>query len=215
MMQILGGRKAFRPTVIRNIPSINFVNRTSQWRKFSLGQLQSELVEEYQDYLDHRDVRLAWKETFRCTPPWFGPRCQYLLNLPDANTLEHRFGYYLTLRLLMKQPDYMRRHNCYTLLHCQRDGLPVCLHWSQICDGKIDCIDGEEDEENCFAMEMNECKSNEYRCHNGQCVPNNIDDSILLPCLDSSNIIHELDGITFEDEIAAVFFEGPHVSTGQ
>ena len=27
------------------------------------------------------------------------------------------------------------------------------------------------DEENCDRIEMNECAENEYRCHNGLCIP--------------------------------------------
>ncbi|CAF3983718.1 unnamed protein product [Rotaria sordida] len=47
----------------------------------------------------------------------------------------------------------------------------TCLDWSEICDGKIDCLDGGHDEEHCWQLEINECQPNEYRCANGQCIP--------------------------------------------
>ncbi|CAF1398734.1 unnamed protein product [Adineta steineri] len=53
--------------------------------------------------------------------------------------------------------------------------------------GKMDCLQG-EDEENCFELEINECIiGKEFRCRNGLCIPNefvNDDDS---DCLDGSD----------------------------
>ena len=60
---------------------------------------------------------------------------------------------------------------CYTHLKCNRGPFPSCLDWTEICDGKIDCLDGGFDEEHCWQLEINECKDNEYRCKNGQCIP--------------------------------------------
>ncbi|CAF1258149.1 unnamed protein product [Rotaria sp. Silwood1] len=57
---------------------------------------------------------------------------------------------------------------CYEHLNCKTSSL--CLDWREICDRKIDCFDG-SDEFNCWELEMNECAENEYRCHNGQCIP--------------------------------------------
>ncbi|CAF4170454.1 unnamed protein product, partial [Adineta steineri] len=41
----------------------------------------------------------------------------------------------------------------------------------EICDGRTDCLNGGIDEMQCFNLEINECKENEYRCHNGLCIP--------------------------------------------
>ncbi|CAF4217863.1 unnamed protein product, partial [Rotaria magnacalcarata] len=46
----------------------------------------------------------------------------------------------------------------------------ICLDWCEICDGKIDCLDGGEDEKYCFKLYINQCGSNEYQCRNGTCV---------------------------------------------
>ena len=51
---------------------------------------------------------------------------------------------------------------------------PSCLDWSEICDGKIDCIGGNVDEEYCWQLEIHQCNENEYQCSNGQCISNSI-----------------------------------------
>ncbi|CAF4785517.1 unnamed protein product, partial [Rotaria socialis] len=65
----------------------------------------------------------------------------------------------------------------------------ACLDWSEICDGKIDCIDGGRDEENCWQLEINECGNDEYRCVNGQCIPKRFfhDDPSIPDCLDRTD----------------------------
>ncbi|CAF1216270.1 unnamed protein product [Adineta steineri] len=66
----------------------------------------------------------------------------------------------------------------------------ACLDWREICDGKIDCLNGGQDEQNCFELEVNECEENEFRCYNGaQCIPlGMIDDNKLNPdCLDGTD----------------------------
>ena len=46
----------------------------------------------------------------------------------------------------------------------------MCLDWREICDGKNDCADS-EDEVDCWKVELNVCAENEYRCHSGHCIP--------------------------------------------
>jgi hypothetical protein len=60
---------------------------------------------------------------------------------------------------------------CYKHLQCLHTPSSRCLDWTEICDGKIDCLDGDFDEEHCWQLEINQCKENEYRCDNGQCIP--------------------------------------------
>jgi len=43
----------------------------------------------------------------------------------------------------------------------------ICLDWTDICDGKIDCMNGGVDEKHCWQLEMNDCQNNEYKCYNG------------------------------------------------
>jgi hypothetical protein len=58
-----------------------------------------------------------------------------------------------------------------------------------VCDGDIDCWNGGIDEQHCIQLEMNECQDNEYRCRNGQCIPNDfLQDNYFTPdCLDTTD----------------------------
>jgi hypothetical protein len=120
--------------------------------------------------------------------PRFGPQCQYELyyHLPHHSSLNEilddfysRFRYHPT------------NLTCYQHLQCNRGPLSSCLDWSEICNGQIDCIDGELDEEHCWLLEINQCQENEYRCKNGQCIPQLFyrDDSLIPDCIDGSDEI--------------------------
>ncbi len=79
---------------------------------------------------------------------------------------------------------------CYQYLKCPR-GMYFpswCLDWREICDGKIDCWDG-EDERNCWLLELNMCRPGEYRFRNGQCIPEGflLDNRLNPDCLDGSD----------------------------
>jgi hypothetical protein len=86
------------------------------------------------------------------------------------------------------KPDTL---TCYIHLQCYRGPAGACLDWSEICDGKIDCLDGGRDEEYCWQLEINECEENEYRCANGQCIPFTFfrDEYAIPDCLDGSDEI--------------------------
>ena len=78
---------------------------------------------------------------------------------------------------------------CYLHLNCKRNDFPWCLHWREVCDGKIDCWPNPVDEIDCQILEENECQSDEYRCYNGQCIPeiDLLDESFFPDCLDGSD----------------------------
>jgi hypothetical protein len=84
---------------------------------------------------------------------------------------------------------------CYVHLKCNRVSdhsrmVGACLDWREICDGKVDCIDGGHDEEQCWQLEINECDSEtEFRCHNGLCISLNFlnDDENNADCLDRTD----------------------------
>jgi hypothetical protein len=144
-----------------------------------------DLIENYQFYLNEFDFSLSKEIFYNCTLPRFGPQCQY------------EFDYYSNDSSLYELIDKYFRSNeydpttltCYKHLKCSRGPSSSCLDWSEICDGKIDCIDGGLDEEHCWKLEINECNDNEFRCSNGQCIPEKFhrDGKHIFDCIDASD----------------------------
>ncbi|CAF3631381.1 unnamed protein product [Adineta steineri] len=119
-----------------------------------------------------------------CSLPWFGSMCQYKLDYD----LSLSFGD-IVQATLANELNYTNG-TCYRFLTgCNRGAWPMCFDWREICDGKIDCING-EDEQWCGQLEMTKCTDNEYRCHyGGQCIPLTFakDSSRSIDCLDGSD----------------------------
>ncbi|UJR19347.1 hypothetical protein I4U23_022476 [Adineta vaga] len=65
----------------------------------------------------------------------------------------------------------------------------LCLDWTDVCDGYVDCINNQIDEEYCWQLKISECNENEYRCDNGQCISKefNGDQRYTFDCLDRSD----------------------------
>ncbi|CAF4377482.1 unnamed protein product, partial [Rotaria sp. Silwood2] len=121
---------------------------------------------------------------YNCTSPRFGPLCQYSLNAYKSH--------HLTLHEMICE-FYLHEYEptiltCYIHLQCDRGSTSVSLDWSEIYDGIIDCQNG-VDEEDCWQVEINECKYNEDRCLNGQCIPTTFfhDDPNIFECIDRSD----------------------------
>ncbi|CAF1192557.1 unnamed protein product [Adineta steineri] len=145
-----------------------------------------DLAEQYQYYLDQPiQSNLSNEKFFNCTQPWFGSRCQYSFEFNEDKLVENSFETALT--------DDIFDGTCYILLECDRGGSSMCLDWREICDGRIDCLNGGVDEIQCFNLEINECNENEYRCHNGLCIPKKFleMDSYEAQCLDRSDYLAE------------------------
>ncbi|CAF4157154.1 unnamed protein product, partial [Adineta steineri] len=51
-------------------------------------------------------------------------------------------------------------------MKCDNHSFLTCLDWREICDGKVNCLDGGDDEKYCVELEMNKCEENEYQCRN-------------------------------------------------
>ncbi|CAF1098971.1 unnamed protein product [Adineta steineri] len=179
-----------------SFPKFTFVelsknNITSE--QLYLWSAPIDVVEQYQYYLNqlsisNNDLSMATELFYNCTLPRFGSMCQYELNYYHSG---HSSLNNLIIDYYRAYEDAVTNLTCYTNLECNRGSLSACLDWSEICDGKIDCLDSGSDEEYCWQLEINECKDNEYRCRNGQCVPHsfNRDGSTNPDCLDKSDSI--------------------------
>ena len=146
-------------------------NVTSQ--QLYLWSAPIDVIERYQFYLNQlttktNDSSLGGEFFYNCTLPRFGPLCQYELYYHDPH---HSSLYEIIWNYYAIYGHYPNNLTCYMHLKCNRGLFPACLDWTEVCDGKVDCIDGAFDEEYCWQLEINECKDNEYRCKNGQCIP--------------------------------------------
>ena len=123
----------------------------------------------------------------------------YLCQCHDRQTFgkmcEYRFVEGATLKAVMEKRNSLRKKNpwlvelhgdivCYETLQCN-SGI-LCLDWRDICDGFQQCMLG-VDEENCDKLEFNECESDEYRCKNGMCIPDEYFLDSVVDCMDFSD----------------------------
>ncbi|CAF0767234.1 unnamed protein product [Adineta steineri] len=143
-----------------------------------------DLAEQYEYYLSQpTQSNLSNEKFFNCTQPWFGSQCQYSLEINEGVLVPKSFETALT--------DDIFDGTCYILLECDRGGPSICLDWREICNGRIDCLNDGIDEIECFSLEINKCNENEYRCHNGLCIPKLFleMDSYEAQCLDRSDYL--------------------------
>ena len=147
-----------------------------------------DIIERYQFYLTSNDLSLATESFTNCALPRFGPVCQYELDSVYSNRLSL---YEIIRKFYSSNPYYPAYLTCYTHLKCNRGLNSSCLDWREICDGKINCLDDASDEKDCWQMEINDCLENEYRCTNGQCIPQSFyNDKHETPdCFDSSDVL--------------------------
>ncbi|CAF3605898.1 unnamed protein product [Adineta steineri] len=181
---------------------LSILNVTSQ--QLYMWSAPMDIVEDYQFYLDQlqnsNETSLSMQVYYNCTLPRFGPMCQYSLDMhqPNHESLNEILAdYYNSDSYDQFLPT------CYTYLQCNPDISSLCFDWSDICNNIIQCING-IDEEHCSQLEVNECKDDEYRCINGQCVPAIFyNDDIYAPdCLDRSD-----EYISTTDEFLKILME--------
>jgi hypothetical protein len=175
---------------VTNESYFNFVDLRK--RNISSQQLLSwsasiDLAEDYEMFLSglfNSSMTINNDKLFyNCTTPWFGPYCCFAFELSIKTSFDDIVSYTFESK---ERASNDAKVPCYNHLNCNSSF--VCLDWRDICDSKIDCIDG-SDEINCWQLEMNECNDNEYRCHNGQCIPQEfLRDNPLNPdCLDNTD----------------------------
>ena len=127
-----------------------------------------DMIEDYQIYLDYNDASLENKIFFNCTSSNFGSQCQYQVpfHQSDYSTLHE-----LTKLVYISLNGYIRTLTCYTHLQCDRGTESLCLDWTDICNGVINCLNNAVDEKDCWQLEVNQCHEDEHRCQIGQCIP--------------------------------------------
>lgn len=124
---------------------------------------------------------------YNCSPPWFGSLCQYRFD--DDSPFSFDDIVQATFANRSGDSNNINTGSCYRFLNnCNRGPWPLCIDWREICDKKIDCING-EDELFCDELETNECNDDEYQCHNGQCIPSVFAQETMrsIDCLDGSD----------------------------
>ncbi|CAF0831673.1 unnamed protein product [Adineta ricciae] len=142
-------------------------------------------IEQYEYYLESNDSSWQKQPVYICTLPRFGPVCQYQFyyDVGEYGIFSDLVHYYRS------DNKFISDMTCFTHLKCNRSCLPVCLDWSEICDGVVHCLDGNFDEEHCWQLELNQCEQNEYQCTMGQCIPIEFvnDGMSSYECLDGSD----------------------------
>ncbi|UJR24256.1 hypothetical protein I4U23_027223 [Adineta vaga] len=161
-----------------------------------------DVIENYQVFLENNSVEISPDKLgreliyYNCTPPWFGYYCQYsfgLISLSDQLMMikAQNFSLIDYIETINRPPYFTGASSppaCFIYLECNLGSQNLCLDWREICDGKQDCLQG-EDEEECWQLEANQCNMNEYRCYNGQCIPIEFfyDDPLNPDCIDGTD----------------------------
>lgn len=151
-----------------------------------LSSVPIDVIERYQEFLESSNRSLFKTVIYNCTIPWFGEYCQYTFN--STLSFDTIVRNYFENTFAEREPLF--NTTCFMFMKCNRGPSPFCLDWRDVCDGKIDCLeDGSIDEVGCDDIETVECKSGEFRCRNGFCIPSHFfDDDVYNPdCIDRSD----------------------------
>ncbi|CAF1483273.1 unnamed protein product [Rotaria sordida] len=131
---------------------------------------------------------MATQLFYNCTLPRFGPLCQYSLD----TYISHNSSLYEIIYDFYQHEYDPVNLTCYTHLECNRGPSSICLDWTEICDGTLDCQNG-IDEEFCGQLHFSDCEENEYQCANGQCISKIFlhDNRNTFECLDRTDEIRK------------------------
>jgi hypothetical protein len=148
-----------------------------------------DLIENYQDYISN-NISILYSQIFHnCTSTWFGSTCQYIFDYSDEPFSE-------IVKMKFSQPILVS--TCYNHLRCDRFVSTICLDWREVCDGKVDCIDG-IDENDCIVLEINQCTKNEFQCGNGMCIPLTFFNRYSTECLDGTDTLDSYQAMCNEE----------------
>ncbi|UJR18257.1 hypothetical protein I4U23_005160 [Adineta vaga] len=158
-----------------------------------------DLIDAYQQYIFYRknqtEILINNKQLFICickSEEIFGRYCEYKVLRIISNEEFIDVGDIIVPSIGKARKEFSpenRLISCYNLLATCRDSLnrKRCLDWRDICDGEIDCING-DDENQCMNFEMNKCDIEiEFRCRNGLCIPPEFLFDGQFDCLDGSD----------------------------
>lgn len=175
------------------IPLVTFADLHAQnVSSFELYEhsVHLDLIEEYQAFRESRSALASNVSIYLC---WqkerFGRYCQYsfyndLRSFSSSESFDTRVKYTLSQARLNG-----RGMSCYTHLNCTLHHITRCLDWREICDAIVDCWPNPVDEQFCDQLELNECGPGEYRCFDGQCIPEIflLDKTQVTDCVDQTD----------------------------
>lgn len=165
-----------------------------------------DIIENYQYYLNTKNSALEEETFYNCTFGRFGDRCQYELR----SFSEYASVYHNIFRYFDKLNYHPATMTCYKHLECDHGSSSACLDWRDICNGQIDCLNDGIDEKDCWKLEIKQCKENEHRCLNGQCMPIQISKTGLFrsTCLNKSAMTTPTFGFSVDCQATYNLFRG-------
>jgi len=187
-------------------PSQFHINIDKSISKFTFDQLKQnnisvqqlfnwsapiDLIENYQIYLNKISLTFTNQTFYNCSLQRFGLQCQYELVYYPLNY--HNLTLYNIIHETSLLVDRQTQiSTCYVHLKCDYSTTSICLDWTDICNGQINCLNDGIDEKDCWQLEVNQCNDHEYRCTNGICIPNIFYDDNLYShdCLDKSDYFY-------------------------
>ncbi|CAF3050057.1 unnamed protein product [Rotaria socialis] len=153
-------------------------------------------IDNYEKYSIENNFSMKNYFYCNCSKEYFGKDCLYSFNEISSNITFS--DVILTNYLSKNELSYEDILNdeylliCYEGIKCNST---ICLDWRQICDGFMDCENGEDEFEDCFSIEINKCKENEYRCFNGMCIPQSFFIDFSYDCGDMADEEFDIDEI--------------------
>ncbi len=156
-----------------------------------------DLIDAYYQYVLYRNnqtkIFIYNDQLFICickSNDIFGRYCEYKVPQIIIDEDEDVSDFVPTIvKARTKLSPWERSISCYNLLPLCHDSLnrERCLDWRDICNGEIDCING-DDENQCMNFEMNICDIEmEFRCRNGLCIRREFLFDGQFDCLDGSD----------------------------